>query len=524
MKKCLITTTQYDTKGEIKKLKSKRKNRPKLGGFFYACLLYKCSRGYIYPMNESLLEKAFSTKDFERLGKEVLAEISGHLQRTTQETQTKTLVWNPPENELDFWEKFLEDGNQTDFFKEILNRTTHTHHPKYVGHQVGVTAPITVLTGMLSNLLNNGMAVYEMGMSPNAIERIVIEKLGKKFGYGADAGGFLTSGGTLANLTALLSARKAKVAHDVWNEGHTKPLGIMVCEEAHYCVDRAAKIMGLGEQGIVKIPANTNFAMDTNQLETFYEESVSKGIQIFAIVGSAPSTATGAYDNLKTIAQFAQKHKLWFHVDGAHGGAAIYSKKYGFLLDGAQEADSIVIDGHKMMLMPTITTALLFKERKHSEHTFSQKADYLLDDTTEDEWYNSGRRTFECTKTMMCLHWFALLKFYGEKLFDNYVSRQYDLAKDFAQTIKENPNFELATEPMSNILCFRYLKPGLNNGELNSLNASIRQTLLEDGEFYLVQTKLRGSLYLRTTLMNPFTTVKHLNLLLVKIEATAIAC
>ncbi len=467
------------------------------------------------------MEKAFLTKDFEQLGKDVLAEISGHLERTTKGIQSKTLAWNPPENELDFWRGFLTDGNQADFFKEILNRTTHTHHPKYVGHQVGVTAPLTVLTGMLSNLLNNGMAVYEMGMSPNAIERIVIEKLGEKFGFGSNAGGFLTSGGTLANLTALLSARKAKVTHDVWNEGHTAPLGILVCEEAHYCVDRAAKIMGLGEQGIVKIPAKANFAMDTEQLEPLYKESLSKGIEIFAIVGSAPSTATGAYDDLKTIAQFAKKYGLWFHVDGAHGGAAIYSKKYGYLLDGAQEADSIVIDGHKMMLMPTITTALLFRDRKHAEHTFSQKADYLLDDTTEDEWYNSGRRTFECTKTMMCLHWFALLKFYGDQLFDQYVTRQYDLAQDFAGMIEDHPNFELATEPMSNILCFRYINPELKNEELNDSNARIRQVLLEDGEYYLVQTKLRGKLYLRTTLMNPFTTAEHLNQLLEKIVKTA---
>ena len=275
-------------------------------------------------MKHGDLDKAFDAQEFEALGRQLLADIRVHLENTTQGKNAKTLVWNEPEKELQFWRNYLENGGAEDFFQEIFKRTTHTHHPKYVGHQVGITAPITLLTGLLSNLLNNGMAVYEMGMSPNAIERIVIEQLGAKFSYGGHAGGFITSGGTLANLTAMLSARKAKVAHDVWNQGHTKPLGIMVCEEAHYCIDRAAKIMGLGEQGIIKIPAKADFSMDTEQLEQHYQRAVSQGIHIFAIVGSAPSTATGAYDDLEQIAAFAKQHDLWFHVDGAHGGAAIF--------------------------------------------------------------------------------------------------------------------------------------------------------------------------------------------------------
>ena len=472
-------------------------------------------------MNTSVLHQLFDTQDFKQRSKILLDLVSEHLDQTLNEPTKNTLSWNEPDNELHFWKEFLENGNEDDFFEEILKRTTHTHNPKYVGHQVGVTAPITLLSGMLSNLLNNGMAVYEMGMSPNAIERIVTDKLCETIGYDSQSGGFLTSGGTLANLTALLTARKAKVAHDVWNEGHTSSLGIMVCEEAHYCVDRAAKIMGLGEKGIIKVPANQNFGMDVSKMEQYYEKSVSHGIQVFAIVGSAPSTATGAYDNLEAIQQFAEKHNLWFHVDGAHGGAAIFSNKYKHLLKGAEKSDSMVIDGHKMMLMPTITTALLYKNRTHANHTFNLDADYLLNETEDDEWYNSGRRTFECTKTMMCMHWFLLLKLYGEEIFDTYVTRQYDLAKDFAEMLLNESDFEVATYPMSNILCFRYVNTGLSLEETNELNAKIRQVILEEGEFYMVQTKLRGVHYLRTTLMNPFTTLEHLRLLIGKIRSVS---
>ncbi|MEM1257033.1 MAG: pyridoxal-dependent decarboxylase [Bacteroidota bacterium] len=472
-------------------------------------------------MSTSLLEKMYDPNHFREFGATVLNQITDHLGVVVSKKDKKTILWNEPSQELEFWEDFFANGRKEEVIAKILSHTTHIHNPKYLGHQVAATAPITLLTGMLSALLNNGMAVYEMGMSPSAIEKIVTDSICKKIGYDKDGAGFLTHGGTLANLTALLSARKAVLDHDVWNEGHTRPLGIMVCEEAHYCVDRAAKIMGLGEKGIIKIPSMENYSMDTSLLEKYYDRAISKGIEVFAIIGSAPSTATGAYDDLKAIAQFAQEKQVWFHVDGAHGGAAIYSGKYRHLLEGIESADSVVIDGHKMMLMPAITTALLFKNTWHSQHTFSQKADYLLNEEEEEHWINSGKKTFECTKTMMCLHWFVLLKFYGEGIFDEFVTRQYDLARTFEKLIRADPNFEMATSPQSNIVCFRILQEGKTVSELNLINAKVRKVLLEDGQYYIVQTKLKGIHYLRTALMNPFTTEDHLNQLLGKIKSIA---
>ena len=472
-------------------------------------------------MEKTLLKDIYTPNNFRELGHQLIDLLAKHLETTINGQNTRTIQWNLPENELAFWKEFLVTGKKTSFFEEILKRTTHTHNPKYVGHQVAPPAPITALTGMIGSMLNNGMAVYEMGMSPTGMERCVTDLLGKKIGYSERSRGILTSGGTLANLTALLSARKAIAEEDVWNNGYTQPLGIMVSEEAHYCIERAAKIMGLGEQGIIKIPVTETYTMDTSKLEEHYQHALDRGIKVFAIVGSAPSTATGIYDDLSTIGDFAKQKGLWFHIDGAHGGAAIFSKKYSHLLKGIANSDSVVIDGHKMMMMPIITTALIYKEGRHSHTTFTQQADYLLTNVDEEDWYNGGKRTFECTKTMMSLHWYVLLKYYGEKAFDHNVTTLFDLAKDFANLLREDPQFELAIEPMSNILCFRYLAPKLSLQQLNVHNESVRQELLEDGEFYLVQTKLRGVHYLRTTLMNPFTTLEHLSLLLEKIRTTS---
>ena len=470
-------------------------------------------------MSQDFFKEAYDSQVFETLGKQLVEKVAEHLHNTTNGINQNTINWNPPEKELEFWKDYLKNGDIKDFFTEILKRTTHTHHPKYVGHQVGVSHPATLLTGMIGSLLNNGMAVYEMGMSPTAMERIVMDMVCQRIGYQENSRGFLTSGGTLANLTALLSARKANVTDDVWNDGHTKPLGIMVSNQAHYCVDRAAKIMGLGEKGIIKVPVDNTYTIDTSKLQEYHDKAQEEGISVFAIVGSAPSTATGVHDDLRAIGKFAKNNQLWFHVDGAHGGAGIFSKKYNHLLKGIEQADSVVIDGHKMMLMPTLTTALLFKNGRNAHATFNQTSDYLLD--AEEDWYNSGKCTFECTKTTTTFHWYLLLKLHGTQLFDDYVTRQYDLAREFEVMLRDDPHFELATSPQSNILCFRIVDTNKSDEELNQLNAEIRKQLLEDGEFYIVQTKLEGKHYLRTTLMNPFTTKNHLNQLMDKIKAMA---
>jgi L-2,4-diaminobutyrate decarboxylase len=470
-------------------------------------------------MKNELLKQVYSPEDFRKRGHLLVDELADHLSRQLYDTDAPALCWTPPSEALQYWTDFLIHGDERSLFPSIVERTTNIHNPKYVGHQVAPTAPITALSAMVGALLNNGMAVYEMGMAPSAIERVVTDRLCHHMGYGQQARGFLTSGGTLANLTALLSARKAKVSDDIWNKGHSKALGIMVCEEAHYCIDRAAKIMGLGEKGIVKIPARPSYDMDISLLEEHYQKAQANGIHIFAIVGSAPSTATGIYDDLLSIAQFAQKYDLWFHVDGAHGGAAIFSDKYRHLLNGIEGSDSVVVDGHKMMMMPIITTALLFKDGKNASATFSQKADYLLTQSEDEDWYNSGKRAFECTKTMMSIHWYTLLKTYGESVFDQYLTLLFDLGNAFGELIKAHPHFELAVAPMSNIVCFRYTDAALDQTALNTINARTRLALLEEGKFYLVQTQLRGKHYLRTTLMNPFTTLADLEELLQLIVA-----
>lgn len=466
--------------------------------------------------------EVYAPQLFKKTAQDLIDLLVDHLEKSHQ-ASIKVQNWKTPKDQLMFWKNYSFDKeNPAQFFKDVLYNSVNVHHPQYMGHQISPPAPIAALASLLGSLLNNGMAVYEMGAAGTAIEKLVIEDLNKKLGFEVEnADGFLTSGGTLANLTALLTARQVMVKEDVWKNGLQQKIGIMVSSEAHYCVERAAKIMGLGSDGVIEVPVDELYRMRVDKLQALYEQTRRNGIEPIAIVASAPSTSTGMHDDIKAIGKFAQANEMWFHVDGAHGGAAIFSDKYKHYLNGIEQADSVVIDGHKMLMTPALLTFLLYKDKSHARSTFSQKAQYLLNATEDDKWYDIASRSFECTKRLMSIQFYILLQMYGIELFNQFVTTLYDLGLSFAKLIQDNPYFELAVWPETNIVCFRYFDKALSENEIDSLNMKIRQQLLEEGSYYIVQTNLKNRIFLRTTIMNPMTQSKHFDSLLLKISDIA---
>lgn len=462
------------------------------------------------------LTDAYSPETFRQQAHALVDLVADYLARAGAGTDP-VLPYVEPDEQLAHWQADFQQPVNPDplpLLANMVQRSIHLHHPQFMGHQVAVPLPLAALTGLATGMLNQGQAVYEMGMTANALERIVTQWLARRLAMGPDAGGLLTSGGTLANLTALLTARAVSLPTDVWTEGTTNRLAIMVSEEAHYCVDRAARIMGLGTDGIIKIPTNDRFQMRTDLLEAHLKRATAAGLTVFAVVGSACSTSTGSYDDLTAIAGFCAKWGLWFHADGAHGGAAALSDTYRPLVRGIERADSVIVDFHKMMMIPALVTAVLYQRDADSYRTFQQKAEYLWADSSTKDWFNSGKRAFECTKLMMSANVYTVLRTYGEGIFTENVDTLYGLARRFAERVRSRSSFELAVEPASNIVCFRYIGDQTALDKLDALNTHIRRQLLTDGRFYIVQTSLRGRVYLRVSLMNPLTTDAHLGGLL----------
>lgn len=468
------------------------------------------------------LQRAYDPEAFRQQGHQLVDMLADYLaQALSASPDLPVNCWQTPEQQYLQAAQKLSLPDTLSWMQSILHDSIHLHHPRFMGHQVCPPAPVTALASMMTALLNNGMAVYEMGAPSTALERLLVEQVAAQLGFDASvASGFLTSGGTLANLTALLAARSYYAGADVWCEGHTQPLALMVSEQAHYCVDRAARIMGWGEQGIIKIPVNERFQLRAELLEPAYQAAQARGVQVIAVVGSACTTSTGSFDDLEAIGRFCRRHGLWFHVDGAHGAAVAFSNRHRHLVQGIEQADSVALDFHKMLMTPALVTALVFRQGERSYRTFSQQAEYLFG-RTEPEWYHVGKRSLECTKLMMSVKAWALWQSLGAQVFEAYVDKVIANGAAFAEIIRQRPCWELAVEPQCNIVCFRYCPPCLSHAETDALNGRIRQRVLEDGRFYIVQTTLSHRTWLRVTLVNPFTQAEDMEALLTLCEVMA---
>ncbi|RKI35819.1 pyridoxal-dependent decarboxylase, partial [Corallococcus sp. AB004] len=247
------------------------------------------------------------------------------------------------------------------------------------------------------------------------------------------------------------------------------------------------------------------------------------GRKAIAVVASAGSTATGAFDPLEPVADFAERHGLWFHVDGAHGAAASLSPKYRAQVKGIERADSVVWDAHKGLLMPALVTAVLFRDGARSFDAFSQEAHYLFHGDGDDArpYSDVGLRTLECTKEMMPLKVYACLSVLGTRVFEEAVTASYDQARRFAGMLTAAPDFELALEPDCNIVCFRHTPAHVPPEGWDALQVRLREALVSRGSFYLVQTRLPRGVYLRTTLIHPLTGDSDLEALLDALRSAA---
>lgn len=467
----------------------------------------------------------FDTELFRKEGHILIDTLASYLKKAYSDNEMPVLPWKEPDDMVRQFAFESEGGDKepfNDFVRRILDNANHLHNPRYIGHQVTSPLPMTALITLCTSLLNNGAAIYEMGPVAMGMEKNIIEIFGSIIGYKEGYDGVFTHGGTAGNLTAMLAARQVMTAYNIWEDGireKEKP-GFIVSDQSHYSISRNIKIMGLGSDSVVKIPVDSNFRMRTDLLEDILKKSSEKGIRVVSVIASACSTATGSYDDLEAIAEFCEKHDLWMHVDGAHGMGVLFSDKYRNLIDGIERADSVIIDFHKMLLTPALNTLIMFKKAETSYETFSQKASYLFNKSEKNVWYNSAIRTLECTKSSLGVIAYTAMKYYGKNYFREYIDSRYDLASVFAGIIRSDRDMELVTEPESNIVCFRYA-PGLyDESTLNKINSAIRDKIIKEGSFYIVQTELSGKIWLRITIINPSTSLENLKKLLERIKET----
>ena len=471
-------------------------------------------------------------------GERLAQELARHL-ASVQDSEGRVLNWASPQDNI-ARASLLADGanDSTDFtelisrferlVREMLARGHNLHDPRYVGHQVPPPIPLAGLFDAVGSVMNQVMAVYEMGPWATAVELAMVAKLAHYLGWEeGEYAGFVTHGASLANLNALLVARN--IALDgCWENGigssrPNEPV-LVVQADTHYSIARSAGILGLGTKQVVKVGLDDRRRMDIADLDRTLTSLLAQGHPIIAVVACACSTPIGAFDPLNDIADICERHHIWLHVDAAHGGSALISDNHRHLVSGLERADSLVWDAHKMLFVPALCAFLYFKHKPDSYRAFQQNAPYLFDPTAPGlAEYDLGLRTVECTKRAAAFGLWGVWSLFGPKLFADLVDTTFHLGSVLYDKLQAAPDFEPLHQPQCNIVAFRHVPAelhGASPAEQGDFQRKLRRLVIESGEFYLVATNLNGTEALRVTLINPLTTAEHLDQLLETLRRT----
>lgn len=389
-----------------------------------------------------------------------------------------------------------------------VSKGIQLYSPAAMGRQFSGVVPLAGVIDFVTSVATQPSSFYEAGQLPNIAERIMAEELGGLIGWDPQRLALVTtSGGSLANLTALLAARNRRYpdfwSHGAARAGHAGLPAIAVGEDVHYGVCRAAGILGIGDEQIVRLPLNRRRQIDPERAAVHLREAAEAGLDVFCLVASAGTTAVGAFDPLDELADLAAEHGLWLHVDGAHGASLLVSDTLRPKLRGVERADSLVWDAHKLMFVPPPCTLLFYRDKDSAQAAFQQQASYVFDEHPDIyAQYDSGGRNFECTKRPMIMSLWAVWAMYGRQLFAEKIEYLCALTRAAYELLRDEPDFATVHEPESNILCFRYEPAGLAPQRVHRLQELIRNRVREDGAFFISKVDIDGVAALRVVLMS----------------------
>jgi len=480
------------------------------------------------------IQTAFDPELLRSLGHQMTDLLGDHLERV-ENSQDAVLNWEEPAVNIEVASNLLNDITSAEslaarfgeLVQTMLDRGHNLHDPRYIGHQVPASVPIAGLFDAVGSVTNQVMAIYEMGPWATAVEQALIDKLGSEIGWQpGEFSGLVTHGGSIANLTALLTARNVSLG-EAWEAGLSGkgPAPVLVAHaDAHYCIARSAGILGLGTNNVIKAALDDRRRIDPKQLDETLADLRKQNRPIIAVSACACATPIGAFDPLEEIADVCQKHDVWLHVDAAHGGAAILSDRYRHLVAGLDRADSFICDAHKMMFVPALCAFVFYKNAEHRYEAFRQDAPYLFDPSAPGlAEYDSGLKTLECTKRAAAFGLWGTWSLFGKQIFADMVDVTFSLGKTFYEKLSSADDFEPLHDPECNIVAFRYVPDQLRDAtseELGKFQLTIRREIIRSGKFYIVPTAAEGFGALRVTIINPLTTATHLDQLMDSIRET----
>ncbi|MDZ7967878.1 MAG: putative pyridoxal-dependent aspartate 1-decarboxylase [Nostoc sp. DedSLP03] len=448
-----------------------------------------------------------------------------------------------------------EPVNVETYLKSLSNNVVahsiHTSSPRFIGHMTSALPSFVRPLAKLMTAMNQNAVKIETAKSLSFCEREALAMLHRQIYNFSDnfytqhiqnnlsTLGILVSGGTVANITALWCARNASLgAKDeflgVEKEGLTAALDfygykgavIIGSELMHFSFDKAADLMNIGTQSLIRIPTHNNNRVNIQALNETVKECRAQNLLIIAIVGVAGTTDSGGVDSLFEIAEIAQEANVHFHVDAAWGGPLIFSEQHRHKLAGIERADSVTIDGHKQLYLP-MGIGMLFLRDPYIATAIEKQASY----TMRKGSFDLGKRALEGSRPGMALFLHAGLNLLGLKGYEFLIDEGIRKTQYMANRICSMPEFELLAQPDTNLLLYRYIPEPLrklvankqltkaDNQLINNFNESLQKTQRETGHTFISRTTKSTTnlgeeipiIALRAVIANPLTKEKDID-------------
>lgn len=371
----------------------------------------------------------------------------------------------------------------------IIARSVRTLHPRFFNQNFAGADPVAVLGDWLGAALNTTMATYEVAPVFTVMERAVLARLAALAGWGAHEGLFVP-GGSFSNLYALHLAR-LRVDPDVRERGHDGArLVAFTSAHAHYSLEKAVMLLGLGRRALVEVACDERGRMRPEALAAAIDAAKARGERPFFVNATAGTTVLGAFDPLPALADLAERHDLWLHVDGSFGASALFSPAQAHRMDGVARADSLAWNLHKMLGVTQQCAAFMVQKTGALRAAFAAGASYLFQPDKPHAELDSGDLTFQCARRVDALKAWLTWKARGEAGFAARIDHAVALAEHAAARLAGDPRFSLAAPPSWVNVCFWWVPPQLRplarrgpeiDATLHALAPRIKAAMLQDG-------------------------------------------
>ena len=391
----------------------------------------------------------------------------------------------------------------------IVPNLTHWAHPQFMGYFGCTTTAPGILAEMIAAAFNVNAMTWRTAPAATELEIVILDWLRQWLGLPNEFGGVVYDTASIGSMHALAIARE-QGAQSVRTLGlagrNLPPLRIYVSDQTHSSIDKGVIALGLGEQNIVRVPSDSEFRMDVAALREMIDRDLGQQFKPIALVATVGTTSTASVDPVIELAKICREHDIWLHIDAAYGGGLALLPEHKSVTEGWSEADSLVINPHKMLFVPFDFSALYVRDLERLRRVFTLVPDYLRGDAPEagtnymDYGVQLGRR-FRSIKAWM------VWRTFGREGLAARIREHLRLAQLFTEWIRADPRFELSAPTVMGVVCFR-VRCG-NDPTSDQTNSRIVETINARGKTYLMQTKLRGRVVMRLGLGNILTTEEH---------------